>query len=133
MRRERHRSGAPVSRGLQHQLLTSNRHRASVTLTCVLARLRTLTPEIHEVRVKRVLFACLFVCLAAASVHVDAQNSRRQIRRARARIANQYIVTMATADDPEAVAHEYEGMYAGRLRHVYGHALRGFAIRLSAA
>ena len=82
---------------------------------------------------KRKVIALVVVCLALSAEIGAAQNNRRQIRAARRPISNQYIVLMAGNDDAEAVGHEYEALYLGRLKHVYRASVRGFAIRLNRA
>ena len=69
----------------------------------------------------------VFTVLAADSAW--AQNIRRHANA----IPNQYIVVLASTDDPEAVGLATQSLYAGQLGHVYRRALKGFAIRLTPA
>ena len=43
----------------------------------------------------------------------------------------QYIVVLAGAADPEAVANESKMLHRGRLKHIFKHAVRGFAMQLT--
>ena len=78
---------------------------------------------------KRTLIALLTVFTALAADSAWAQNIRRHANA----IPNQYIVVLASTDDPEAIGLETQSLYAGRLGHVYRRALKGFAIRLTPA
>src|SRR4051812_48821843 len=69
----------------------------------------------------------------AMSPTLFAKGANGVVRRARRPIANQYIVTLAGVDDPEAVGLETQTLFAGRLKHVYRHAIHGFTIRLTPA
>ena len=73
---------------------------------------------------------CLVVCLLVAST-ADAQT--RRVRNVPRPVPNQYIVVLATNDDPESVGRESEMIHGGRLQAVFRNALHGFAIRVSAA
>ena len=77
-------------------------------------------------------YAVLVSILAVLSAH-SAVAQEGRVRRASRPVRDQYIVVLAAADDPEAVGREAEVLHRGRLKHVYRHALRGFAIRLSSS
>jgi subtilisin family serine protease len=76
--------------------------------------------------------AIALVILCAVSAQVAFAQGRSEIRRARRPIPDQYVVVLA-ADDPDAVAAQTASLFGGRVKHIYRNALRGFAIRLSAA
>jgi len=68
--------------------------------------------------------------LVIASAPAFAQR-RGEVRRARIRIPEQYVVVVESRQDPEAVAQETTRLRRGQLKHVYRAALRGFSIRLT--
>ena len=45
---------------------------------------------------------------------------------------DQYIVVLKDSADSGAVADQHKGRYAARVKHVYRHALRGYAAHMSA-
>jgi regulation of enolase protein 1 (concanavalin A-like superfamily) len=79
--------------------------------------------------------AYIFAIIVALGTSIFAQSPGRRslVRAARVPIEGQYLVALRAADDPEAVGLEAAGMFAGRLKHVYRTALRGFSAHLSRA
>ena len=75
----------------------------------------------------------VLLCSLFTATSADAQSSAADIRTARRPIPDQYIVVLASDDDPEAVAGETASNFQGRIRHVYRSRLRGFAARLTRA
>jgi subtilisin family serine protease len=75
--------------------------------------------------------ALIVVAVALLAPLAGAQSPRGEIRSARRPIPNQYIVVLEGADDPDAMALASEALSGGRLMHVYRHAIRGFAIRMT--
>jgi len=83
---------------------------------------------------KKALLLLLTVLLAAVQFRTSVAGQQAQaVRRAARPIPGQYIVVLAGTDDPLAVGLQSQQLYTGRLRHVYESALRGFAIRMTAA
>jgi hypothetical protein len=82
---------------------------------------------------KKALLLLLTVLLAVVQFQTVAGQQGQGVRRAARPIPGQYIVVLAGADDPLAFGLQSQQLYAGRLRHVYESALRGFAIRMTAA
>ena len=81
----------------------------------------------------RKLLVIVAVCLLYASSAPIAQRGRGVIRRVARPHANRYIVTLAGQDDPEAVGTETAAIRGGRLRHVFRHSIKGFAIAMTEA
>jgi subtilisin family serine protease/regulation of enolase protein 1 (concanavalin A-like superfamily) len=83
------------------------------------------------------LVAITFGVIAAFSYTPSAQERTRGpkgIRRVAHPVRGHYIVTVRTTyTDPEAFGLETASLRRGRLRHIYRHAVHGFAIQLSAA
>jgi hypothetical protein len=78
------------------------------------------------------------ICLSAFGVPVHAQrpessDGSKRIRRVSRPLPDRYIVVLRSNEDPEAVGLETAILGRGRLRHVFRHAARGFAIRLPEA
>src|SRR6478735_7545858 len=82
---------------------------------------------------KKSLVSALGVCLLLIAQFAFAQGGQGDLRRNQRPIPNQYIVVLAGSDDPEAVGLQSQQVHRGRLGHVYRNAIRGFAMRLSAA
>src|SRR4051794_21119954 len=59
--------------------------------------------------------------------------SRDVVRRNHRPVHGRYLVAVRSNDDPEALALTIQGLGRGRVRHVYRHAFRGFAIEMSEA
>lgn len=59
--------------------------------------------------------------------------SRDVVRRNHRPVHGRYLVAIGSTDDPEALASAMQGLGRGRVRHVYRHAFRGFAIEMSEA
>jgi hypothetical protein len=75
------------------------------------------------------------LCLPAFGVPVRAQradssNDAKQVRRVSKPLRDRYIVVLQPGEDPDAVGFESALLRRGRLRHVFRHAARGFAIEL---
>jgi regulation of enolase protein 1 (concanavalin A-like superfamily) len=83
------------------------------------------------------LVAITFGVIAAFSYAPSAQErtrGSRGIRRVAHPVRGHYIVTVrTTSTDPEAFGLETAALRRGRLRHIYRHAVHGFAIELSPA
>jgi hypothetical protein len=83
---------------------------------------------------KKALLLLLTVLVAAVEFGTSVAGQQGQaVRRAARPIPGQYIVVLSGTDDPLAVGLQSQQLYTGRLRHVYESALRGFAIRMTAA
>jgi subtilisin family serine protease len=66
-------------------------------------------------------------------VEREAGQQGQQIRPAVNPVADHYIVLLAGQEDGDAIGREVERLHAGRLKHVYRSALKGFSIRLPRA
>ena len=83
-------------------------------------------------QLKRLITVSLVLVCTLLTSSLTA-GARKGVRHAKHPIAGQYIVTLARNDDPEAVGLETASLYGGKLKHVYNHAVRGFAVRLTPA
>jgi subtilisin family serine protease len=84
----------------------------------------------HAVIISAIIAATL------AAVNPSSAQDRRQgdvIRRSRHPVAGRYLVAVRSTDDPDAAALTAQRIGRGRLRHVYRHGFRGFAIETSEA
>ena len=92
---------------------------------------------------KKVFALLIFVGLCTAvfiSSPVNSQGRRDKLRRNANKIENNYIVVLNETIGERGrfsiapyVAQELAGTYRGQLRHVYQHALNGFAVEMSPA
>ena len=76
------------------------------------------------------------IAATLAAVNPSSAQDRRQgdvIRRSRHPVAGRYLVAVRSTDDPDAAALTAQSIGRGRLRHVYRHGFRGFAIETSEA
>ena len=78
------------------------------------------------------IVAVVLLMLAAVDLS-SAQVSPGAIRRAQRAVQGRYIVRVRSAADPDALASMTQALGHGRVRHVYRHAYRGFAIQASEA
>ena len=82
------------------------------------------------------LTALTVAAVVLTAVHGQNNNaSKFRRQRAEKRINNQYIVVLkdGIADRPPAVAADHRARLAVTVGHIYQHALRGYAARLSSA
>src|SRR5215204_4923050 len=91
-------------------------------------------------RVLSLLFAFTFGVLGFAMQGAHSQTpshgSAEKFRRVEKPVPNSYIVVLKDAApgvDTAAVAAELAGRHGGNVKHVYQHALKGFAVELPAA
>jgi subtilisin family serine protease len=77
----------------------------------------------------------LVALITALALLGDVLLSAQQRPRGRPQrpIPGQYIVVLTADEDSDRVALEAERVHAGRLKHIYRRALKGFSVRLSAA
>jgi hypothetical protein len=80
------------------------------------------------------LHSRVLVCAALVLIQATfAAAQDKSVRRARQPIRNQYIVVLAAGEDSEVMALQAATLHRGRVRHIYRRALRGFAMRMTAA
>ena len=95
-----------------------------------------MSPSVRATRCVKsdVIGIVAFALLMPAAVDLSsAQGSPGAIRRAQRAVQGRYIVRVRSAADPDALASMSQALGRGRVRHVYRHAYRGFAIQASEA
>jgi hypothetical protein len=95
-----------------------------------------MSPSVRTTRCSKsdVIRIVAFALLMLAGVDLaSAQGSPGAIRRAQRAVQGRYIVRVRSAADPDALASMSQALGRGRVRHVYRHAYRGFAIEASQA
>jgi Subtilase family/Peptidase inhibitor I9 len=81
-----------------------------------------------------IVLLCGAVLMLAGSISSQAQKPPADpVRRTSRPVRGQYLVRLNDNTDADAVALQTVGAFRGRLRHVFRHALQGFAVQLTDA